>query len=52
MRRAILVLNAGSSSIKFLLFTEEQGQLEPAIRGQIEGLHTAPHSSLAMPQAN
>jgi acetate kinase len=43
MRPAILVLNAGSSSIKFLLFTEEQGQLEPAIRGQIEGLHTAPH---------
>jgi len=39
---AILVLNAGSSSIKFLLFAERNGALEAAIRGQIEGLHTAP----------
>jgi len=39
---AILVLNAGSSSIKFLVFAERAGGLEPAIRGQIEGLHTAP----------
>jgi acetate kinase len=40
---AILVLNAGSSSIKFLLFAERESGLEPAIRGQIEGIHTAPH---------
>ncbi len=42
MTGAILVLNAGSSSIKFLVFAERAGALEPAIRGQIEGLHTAP----------
>ena len=42
MTDAILVLNAGSSSIKFLLFAERNGELEPAIRGQIEGLGTAP----------
>jgi len=40
---AVLVLNAGSSSIKFLLFAERNGVLEAAIRGQIESLHTAPH---------
>jgi acetate kinase len=42
MTDAILVLNAGSSSIKFLLFAERSGGLEPAIRGQIEGIATAP----------
>ena len=39
---AILVLNAGSSSIKFLLFAERNGALDPVVRGQIEGMHTAP----------
>jgi acetate kinase len=38
----ILVLNAGSSSIKFLFFAERQGDLSPVIRGQVEALHTAP----------
>ncbi len=42
MRDAILVLNAGSSSIKFLLFVERNGALDPVVRGQIEGIHTAP----------
>lgn len=42
MSDAILVLNAGSSSIKFLLFAERNGKLDPAVRGQIEGLYTAP----------
>ena len=42
MQPAILVLNAGSSSIKFLLFADESGRLEPRIRGQIEGIHTSP----------
>jgi acetate kinase len=42
MREAILVINAGSSSIKFLLFADQGGQLAPAVRGQIEGIHTAP----------
>jgi acetate kinase len=39
---AILVLNAGSSSIKYSLFAESGG--EPAVRlsGQIEALYTAP----------
>ena len=41
MQDGILVLNAGSSSIKFLLFAQSEGALEPLIRGQIEGLHTA-----------
>jgi len=43
MTPAILVLNAGSSSIKFLLFAGEKGALAPVLRGQIEGIHTAPH---------
>jgi acetate kinase len=38
----ILVLNAGSSSIKFLLFAHRDGALDPQIRGQIEGIHTSP----------
>jgi acetate kinase len=42
MQEGILVLNAGSSSIKFLLFGGTGSALEPVIRGQIEGLHTAP----------
>lgn len=42
-RDGILVLNAGSSSIKFLLFAAEGGTLDPVARGQIEGIHTAPH---------
>ena len=47
----ILVLNAGSSSIKFLFFAERRGELSPVIRGQVEALHTAPASSLATPTA-
>jgi len=39
---AILVLNAGSSSIKFLLFVERNEALDPVVRGQIEGIRTAP----------
>jgi acetate kinase len=42
MSDAILVLNAGSSSIKFLVFAEDEGELRPALRGQIEGISTAP----------
>jgi acetate kinase len=40
MNNAILVLNAGSSSIKFSLFVERKETLEPDVRGQIEGLYT------------
>jgi acetate kinase len=43
MNNAIIVLNAGSSSIKFSLFVEHKETLEPDIRGQIEGLDTQVH---------
>jgi acetate kinase len=43
MPNAIVVLNAGSSSIKFSLFLERKEALEPDVRGQIEGLYTKPH---------
>jgi acetate kinase len=42
MRDAIAVLNAGSSSLKFSLFTQGTGTLELAARGQAEGLFTSP----------
>ncbi|HTS22662.1 MAG TPA: acetate/propionate family kinase [Casimicrobiaceae bacterium] len=42
MRDAIAVLNAGSSSLKFSLFEDREGRLEPIARGQAEGLYTAP----------
>ncbi len=42
MADAILVLNAGSSSIKFSLFRVQEGDLKLRLRGQIEGLYTAP----------
>ncbi len=42
MADVILVLNAGSSSIKFSLFLVRQDALEFRLRGQIEGLYTAP----------
>ena len=42
MADALLVLNAGSSSIKFSVFAEVDGELKLVFRGQIEGLYTAP----------
>src|SRR5258708_12372503 len=45
MRRsndAILVLNAGSSSIKLSVFSERAGELALQMRGTVEGLYTAP----------
>src|SRR5438128_7139046 len=45
MRRshdAILVLNAGSSSIKLSVFAERVGELALELRGEVEGLYTAP----------
>ncbi|MCV2369220.1 acetate/propionate family kinase [Roseateles oligotrophus] len=41
MSRAILVLNAGSSSIKFSLFLEQGESLEFFLGGQLEGLYTS-----------
>jgi acetate kinase len=42
MTRAIAVLNAGSSSLKFSIFLERDNEVEPLFRGQVEGLFTAP----------
>ena len=42
MDDVILVLNAGSSSIKFSMFTERGEQLELKLRGQIEGIYSSP----------
>jgi acetate kinase len=43
MGDAILVINAGSSSIKFSLFIENGEDMELDIRGQVEGIYTEPH---------
>lgn len=40
MSDAIVVLNAGSSSIKFSVFATQGGDLELLLRGQTEGLYT------------
>jgi acetate kinase len=40
MADAVLVLNAGSSSIKFSLFLDEGGELAPRLGGLLEGLYT------------
>jgi len=42
MTDAILVLNAGSSSIKFSVFVDQGAEPEFRFGGQIEGLYTAP----------
>lgn len=42
MSDAILVLNAGSSSLKFSLFLEQGDSLALLLGGQLEGLYTAP----------
>ena len=42
MTGAILVLNAGSSSLKFTLYASSAGGPRRLLRGQIEGLTTAP----------
>ena len=42
MADAIAVLNAGSSSIKFSLFVAGTDGPTAAVRGQVEGLYTAP----------
>jgi acetate kinase len=42
MAEAIVVINAGSSSVKFSAFVEKSPELGLRLRGQIEGLFTAP----------
>jgi len=39
---AILVLNAGSSSIKHAVFVDRAGELTLVVRREVEGLYTAP----------
>src|SRR5678816_3144907 len=43
MRDAIIVLNAGSSSLKFAIYEVADEELTIASRGQIEGPGTSPH---------
>lgn len=43
MSDRILVINAGSSSIKYSVFAQSNGALTLTIRGQIDGIGSAPH---------
>jgi len=43
MTKVILVLNTGSSSVKFSVFSVGDGGLLPLFRGELEGIGTAPH---------
>jgi acetate kinase len=43
MSDAIVVVSAGSSSIKFSLFVEHIAELELDVHGQVESIYTAPH---------
>src|SRR5512135_751997 len=43
MKKIILVLNTGSSSVKFSVFAVGDGELLPLSRGELEGIGTAPH---------
>ncbi len=52
MADAILVLNAGSSSVKFSVFLAQDGALEPMLRGQIESLFTKPRFEAKDPGGN
>jgi acetate kinase len=52
MADAILVLNAGSSSVKFSVFLAQGGGLEPMLRGQIEALFTKPRFEAKDPSGN
>jgi acetate kinase len=45
MTDAIVVLNAGSSSIKFSVFAAAADEPQAVMRGQIEALHTSPRFS-------
>ncbi len=51
MRDGILVINAGSSSIKFSLYVSENGDgLHLSSKGQVEGIHVAPHFEAKDPE--
>lgn len=42
MKEAAIVLNAGSSSLKYSLYVVDGGEMRLVVRGQIEGLGTSP----------
>jgi acetate kinase len=42
MERAIAVLNAGSSSLKFSMFFVREGEFHPRFRGLLDGLFSSP----------
>jgi hypothetical protein len=42
MKDAILVLNTGSSSVKFFVFIVDSDALRSELRGQLDGLFTSP----------
>ena len=44
MNKTVLVLNAGSSSVKYTVYTSDGVQLTMRYNGQIEGLGSQPHS--------
>ena len=47
MSDAILVLNAGSSSVKFAVYEHADGDLRPVLRGQVAGLGAGPELRVA-----
>src|SRR5258708_27030682 len=48
MREPILVINAGSSSIKFSVFeTAADRSLKAGVHGQVEGIGTSPRLTIA-----
>jgi acetate kinase len=49
MQDAILVLNAGSSSVKFSLFARTDGDPAMVAHGQVEAVHTVPHFTATGP---
>ncbi len=53
MREPILVVNAGSSSIKFSVFeTAPDRSLAAGAHGQVEGIGTSPHLEVSDPRGN
>lgn len=47
MNKLVLVLNSGSSSIKFAVFIANSDPLELVLRGEIEGLQSSPQFTVA-----
>jgi acetate kinase len=50
MKQAIVILNAGSSSLKFSMYRVENNDLCPVVKGQIEGIGTSPKFKAKNPQ--